>query len=241
MAEGNDYYTPGDHRAASVNALFAAIATRYDHINDIQSLGLHRRWKLRMVELANVKPGNLALDVCCGTGDIARALAGRGARVTGLDFSQEMLSVAKSREAVGQPSSVNYQHGDAMKLPFPDASYDVVTVGYGLRNLADWEVGLSEMVRVAKPGARLLVLDFGKPDNSLWRAAYFSYLRVCVPLFGLLFCRNAAAYAYILESLKHFPAQRGVETKMQTLGLTEVSIHNLLGGAMSINVGLKPG
>ncbi len=241
MAGANDYFTPGDQRAASVNALFAAIATRYDRINDIQSLGLHRRWKRRMVELANVKPGNLALDVCCGTGDIARALAGRGARVTGLDFSQEMLSVAKSREAVGQPSSVDYQHGDAMKIPFPNASFDVVTVGYGLRNLADWEIGLSEMVRMAKPGARLLVLDFGKPDNSLWRAAYFSYLRVCVPLFGLLFCRNAAAYAYILESLKHFPAQRGVETKMHALGLTEVRIHNLLGGAMSINVGLKPG
>lgn len=241
MAGANDYFTPGDQRAASVNALFAAIATRYDRINDIQSLGLHRRWKRRMVELANVKPGNLALDVCCGTGDIARALAERGARVTGLDFSKEMLAVAKSREVVNVSASVCYKHGDAMKLPFPNASFDVVTVGYGLRNLANWEVGLSEIVRVAKPGARLLVLDFGKPDNSLWRAAYFSYLRVCVPLFGLLFCRNAAAYAYILESLKHFPAQRGVEAKMHALGLTQVRIHNLLGGAMSINVGLKPG
>jgi len=242
MADANDFFTPGDQRAANVNALFATIARRYDRINDLQSLGLHRRWKRRVVDLARVRPGNLALDVCCGTGDITMALAERGARVTGLDFSEEMLAVAKSRNsAVRRMATVNYLRADAMKLPFPDGSFDVVTVGYGLRNLADWEVGLSEMVRVAKPGARVLVLDFGKPDNALWRTIYFAYLRVCVPLFGLLFCRNAAAYAYILESLKHFPAQRGVDAKMRSLGLAEVRTFNILGGAMSINSAQKPG
>lgn len=242
MADANDFFTPGDQRAANVNALFATIARRYDRINDLQSLGLHRRWKRRVVDLARVRPGEIALDVCCGTGDIAMALAERGARVTGLDFSEEMLAVAKSRNSAGRgTSTVNYLRGDAMKLPFPDAAFDIVSVGYGLRNLADWEIGLSEMVRVAKPGARLLVLDFGKPDNSVWRAIYFAYLRVCVPLFGLLFCRNAAAYAYILESLKNFPAQRGVDAKMRSLGLAEVRTLNILGGAMSINAALKPG
>ena len=242
MADGNDFFTPGDQRAANVNALFATIASRYDRINDLQSLGLHRRWKRRMIELARLRPGDVALDVCCGTGDIAMALADRGARVTGLDFSHEMLEVAKSRNsAIRGMASVNYLHADAMKLPFSDGSFDVVTVGYGLRNLADWEVGLSEMVRVAKPGARVLVLDFGKPDNTVWRAIYFAYLRVCVPLFGLLFCRNAAAYAYILESLKHFPAQRGVDAKLRSLGLAEVRTHNILGGAMAINSAQKPG
>lgn len=245
MAGANEYFTQGGQRAANVNALFAAIATRYDRINDLQSLGLHRRWKRRVADLACVKPGDLALDVCCGTGDISLALAARGARVTGLDFSKEMLAVARSRaataETAGHASSpLTYLCGDAMKIPFPDASFDVVTVGYGLRNLADWEVGLSEMARVAKPGARLLVLDFGKPENALWRTIYFAYLRVCVPLFGLLFCRNAAAYAYILQSLKHFPAQRGIDAKMRSLGLAEVRIQNLLGGAMSINTGRMP-
>lgn len=242
MADGNDFFTPGDQRAANVNALFATIARRYDRINDLQSLGLHRRWKRRMIDLARLRPGDVALDVCCGTGDIAMALADRGARVTGLDFSQEMLAVAKARDTTRRgTSTVSYLRADAMKLPFSDGSFDVVTVGYGLRNLADWEVGLSEMVRVAKPGARVLVLDFGKPDNAVWRAIYFAYLRVCVPLFGLLFCSNAAAYAYILESLKHFPAQRGVDAKLRSLGLAEVRTHNILGGAMAINSAQKPG
>ena len=96
------------------------------------------------------------------------------------------------------------------------------------------------MARVARPGARIISLDFGKPDNALWRALYFSYLRVCVPLLGLIFCRNAGAYAYILESLKHYPAQRGVADRMRALGLENVQIHNILVGAMSINYGEKP-
>ena len=127
-----------------------------------------------------------------------------------------------------------------MQLSFPDASFDVVTVGYGLRNLASWETGLREMVRVAKPGGRLVVLEFGKPDNALWRVVYFGYLKLCVPVLGLIFCRNASAYGYILESLKHYPAQRAVEAKMRELGLVNVRIENLLGGAMSINYGEKP-
>jgi demethylmenaquinone methyltransferase/2-methoxy-6-polyprenyl-1,4-benzoquinol methylase len=134
-----------------------------------------------------------------------------------------------------------FVRGDAQQIPFPDAEFDIVTVGYGLRNLADWETGLSEMARVAKPGARLLALDFGRPDNRLWRSAYFSYLKLFVPLFGLLFCRNAGAYAYILESLKHYPAQRGVAARMGDLGLANVRIVNLVGGAMSINYAEKPG
>ena len=115
-----------------------------------------------------------------------------------------------------------------------------MTVGYGLRNLTSWERGLSEMERVAKPGARLISLDFGKPDNGAWRSVYFGYLKLFVPLLGLIFCRNASAYAYILESLKHYPAQRGVAAKMTELGLTNVQIINFLGGAMSINYAEKP-
>src|SRR5439155_3066757 len=106
------------------------------------------------------------------------------------------------------PRNPHFIRADAQQLPLADNSFDIVTVGYGLRNLANWETGLDEMLRVAKPGARLVVLDFGKPDNALWRAAYFGYLKLFVPLLGRLFCGNAVAYAYILESLKHYPAQR---------------------------------
>jgi len=256
----NKFYSPGDQRAAKVNDLFAAIAPRYDLINDVQSFGLHRRWKRRVAELAAVQPGDRALDLCCGTGDIARALARRGAQVVGLDFSEQMLAVAKKRTlrleschagAPSQRASVQgknpqsaihnpqFVRGDAGRIPFPDAEFDIVTVGYGLRNLANWETGLREMVRVAKPGARLLVLDFGKPDNPLWRSAYFGYLKLFVPLLGLVFCRNPGAYAYILESLKHYPAQRGVAARMRDLGLVNVGIVNFLGGAMSINHGKR--
>src|SRR5262249_38412840 len=155
---------------------------------------------------------------------VAFALARSGADVVGLDFCEEMLKVARERgwrstvgskradsdagrdSRGGVQSPVHFLQGDAMKIPFSDGTFDSVTMAYGLRNLAAWEEGLSEMVRVAKSGGRLLVLDFGKPDNPIWRAIYFTYLRVMVPIFGMSFCRDASAYAYILESLKHYPA-----------------------------------
>ena len=238
------FYTSGEQRAAKVNDLFAAIARRYDLLNDLQSFGLHRRWKRRVVELAAVQSGNRALDLCCGTGDLALALARRGAEVTGVDFSPAMLEIAEARNKIRDPKSETrnptFIQGDAQQLPFPDASFDIVTVGYGLRNLANWEKGLDEMHRVARAGARLVVLDFGKPANALWRAIYFGHLRCSVPLIGRLFCGNADAYAYILESLKHYPAQLAVAEKMRELKLVNVRVINLLGGAMAINYGEKP-
>ena len=238
----NAFYVSGEQRAAKVNDLFAAIARRYDLLNDVQSFGLHRHWKRRVVELAAVKSGDRALDLCCGTGDIAFALAQRGAEVTGLDFSKAMLEIAESRRLKNsklETQNLKFIQGDAQQIPFSGASFDVVTVGYGLRNLASWEAGLAEMRRVAKPGARLVVLDFGKPPNALWRTIYFTHLRCSVPLIGRLFCGNAGAYAYILESLKYYPAQQAVAEKMRELKLVNVRVINLLGGAMAINYGEK--
>jgi demethylmenaquinone methyltransferase / 2-methoxy-6-polyprenyl-1,4-benzoquinol methylase len=187
----NVFYAPGEPRAAKVNDLFAAIARRYDLLNDLQSFGLHRRWKRRVVELARVKTGDRALDLCCGTGDLAFALARQGAETTGLDFSPQMLEVAESRRCKANRKSqivnLKFLEGDAQQIPFPDNSFDIVTVGYGLRNLAGWECGLDEMFRVARPGARLIVLDFGKPANALWRRIYFTHLKISVPLIGWLF------------------------------------------------------
>ena len=239
----NVFYAPGEQRAAKVNDLFAAIARRYDLLNDLQSFGLHRRWKGRAVELAAVKSGDRALDLCCGTGDIAFGLAQRGAEVMGLDFSEAMLEIAEARRLGNsklKTQNLKFIRGDAQQIPFSDASFNIVTVGYGLRNLENWEAGLAEMRRVARPGARLVVLDFGEPSNALWRAIYFAHLRCSVPLIGRLFCGNAGAYAYILESLKHYPAQQGIADKMRELKLTNVCVINLLGGAMAINYGEKP-
>ncbi len=237
----NTFYAPGEQRAAKVNDLFAAIARRYDLLNDLQSFGLHRLWKSRVVELAKVQSGDRALDLCCGTGDIALALARKGAETTGLDFSEKMLEVAATRQRnfKSQISNLKFIQGDAQQIPFPENSFDIVTVGYGLRNLASWERGLEEMLRVAKPGARLVVLEFGKPENLLWRKIYFTHLKCSVPLIGLLFCGNPQAYAYILESLKHYPAQLAVAEKMRALKLANVRVINLLGGAMAINYAEK--
>lgn len=238
----NEFYVPGKERAAKVNDLFARIARRYDFLNDLQSFGLHRSWKRRVVDLAKVTHRARALDLCCGTGDITFALAKRGAETIGLDFSTQMLEVAAQRKSqTGKNLSAvpTFIQGDAQQLPFAENSYDIVTVGYGLRNLTSWERGLDEMHRVAKPGGRLIVLDFGKPANALWRAIYFTHLQLSVPIIGLLFCGNASAYAYILESLKHYPAQLAVADKMRALKLQNVQVINLLGGAMAINYGEK--
>jgi demethylmenaquinone methyltransferase / 2-methoxy-6-polyprenyl-1,4-benzoquinol methylase len=246
----NLFYEPGEQRGTRVKELFTRIAPRYDLINDLQSFGLHRFWKRRLICLAEPNPGKVALDLCCGTGDLALALARRGANVVGVDFSERMLEVAQRRKSHWQesnqvtarlPTNPHFIQGDALFTPFPDGSFDIVTVAYGLRNLADLTGGLREMLRVAKPRARLLVLDFGKPANALWRNVYFGYLKFFVPVLGRIFCGNADAYAYILESLKHYPAQQGVAIQMRELGLVNVRVVNFLGGIMSINYAERQG
>jgi demethylmenaquinone methyltransferase/2-methoxy-6-polyprenyl-1,4-benzoquinol methylase len=236
----NKYYQPGEQRGARVADLFGAIARRYDLINDLQSLGLHRRWKMRLVRMAGVKPGDKALDLCCGTGDIAFALNRAGAEVIGLDFSPPMLAVARERGRRAG-SAVQFAAGDALKIPFADSSFDIVTIGYGLRNLASWERGLEEMVRVARPRGRLLALDFGKPESRLWRRLYFTCLRRGVPLLGRIFCHDSDTHAYILESLQDYPAQHGVAEKLKAMNCRDVVTRNLLGGAMSIHFARKVG
>jgi len=256
----NKFYAPNEQRAAKVNDLFAAIASRYDLINDLQSFGLHRWWKRKLIRLTNAQPDERALDLCCGTGDVTFALARRGLRAVGLDFSGPMLAVAAirrerseagtrlpagpkdgaSRSGLRSPTAVTFLRGDAMTIPFADASFDVVTISYGLRNLAGVEQGLREMWRVTRPGGRILALDFGKPPNGAWRAVYFTYLKLFVPFFGRAFCGDADTYAYILESLKHYPAQEGVAAAMRGLKCSNVRVLNLLGGVMSINSCEKP-
>ena len=239
----NAFFDPGDQRAAKVRALFAQIARRYDLINDLQSLGLHRSWKRRVVRMARAQAGQRALDLCCGTGDLALALAAEGAEVTGLDFTEQMLEVAEVRTArstLAAPQRPRFLRADAQRLPFDDASFDIVTIGYGLRNLSSWQAGLAEMKRVSRPGARLLVLDFGKPRNAVWRSLYYCYLKLVVPCLGWVFCGSAGAYAYILPSLQHYPAQQGVAEAMTALGLVNVQVISLLGGVMSIHYAEKP-
>jgi demethylmenaquinone methyltransferase/2-methoxy-6-polyprenyl-1,4-benzoquinol methylase len=237
MADG--YYQPGEQRAARVGDLFGAIAPRYDLLNDLQSFGLHRLWKRRVVRCADARSGRRVLDVCCGTGDVSLALARTGAEVVGLDFSEPMLAVARKRVPGG--GQVTFVQGDALKLPFESGAFDAVTISYGLRNLADIPAGLAEMLRVLRSGGRLVILDFGKPGNAFWRAAYFGYLRVVVPVLGRFVSGNRQAYAYILESLKHYPAQAGISGMLNSLSIESLEVRNLLGGIMSIHGATKAG
>jgi demethylmenaquinone methyltransferase/2-methoxy-6-polyprenyl-1,4-benzoquinol methylase len=222
-----------------VDQLFGSIAVRYDLVNDIQSLGLHRVWKRRVVVLANFKEGETGLDLCCGTGDIAIGLAKRGGALVGMDLNRPMLLQAAIRLAKREDQCVRLAQADALKLPLRNHSLDLVTIGYGLRNLGSMEDGLREITRVLKPGGRLLILDFGKPANRLLRSAYYLYLAWILPVFGWLCCGNASAYAYILESLKKYPAQKGVAATLDVLGYKSVKIIDIMGGAMSIHIAIR--
>lgn len=236
------FYVRGERRAEKVRDLFAEVAPRYDLINDLQSLGLHRLWKRRLLGLAAIRPGERALDLCCGTGDIALALRAEGAEVVGVDFSEPMLDVARQRASRNPATqTVAFEQGDALRLRFPDGSFDVVTISYGLRNLADIPQGLAEMHRVLRPGGRLLILDFGKPEWPPFRWLYFQYLAHLVPVFGRLFFGDADTHGYILDSLRDYPAQKGVDALLRGLGFGSTQTFNLLGGIMGLHLAHKPG
>ena len=222
-----------------VDQLFGSIAGRYDLVNDIQSLGLHRLWKRRVVALSNFREGEMGLDLCCGTGDLAIHLAKRGGSLVGMDLNTPMLRQAAARLAKRGENRISLSQADALKLPLGDDTIDLVTIGYGLRNLTDLEAGLREITRVLKPRGRLLILDFGKPANRVIRSVYFVYLALMLPVFGWLCCGNASAYAYILKSLKKYTAQKGVAAVLRDMGYNSVQVIEIMAGAMSIHIAIK--
>ena len=239
----NKYLSYDDERAPKVRQMFSRLAKRYDLVNDVMSFGLHRRWKRETVRLAvtGLPSGSRVLDLCCGTGDMVFTAEERrpDLAVFGADFTLPMLSVgrARAREA-GLP--VRWTAADALRLPFPDGTFDAITVGYGLRNLADFEGGLAEMRRVLAPGGHVVILDFGKPANAVAGALYQAFLNTMMPFVGWLFHRDPETYLYIPESLKRYPAQRGVEELMRRVGYTNVRFEERLLGTMGINVGDAP-
>jgi demethylmenaquinone methyltransferase / 2-methoxy-6-polyprenyl-1,4-benzoquinol methylase len=235
----NRYYQEGEKRADGVQDLFAAVAPRYDLINDLQSFGMHRLWKRRLVRLAEVKPGEAALDLCCGTGDIAFALAREGAQVSGVDFSAAMLEVARRRLTTASGGRVTFEQGDALSLRFEANSFELVTISYGLRNLRDIDAGLREIARVTRPGGRLMILDFAFPANPVWKALYTLHLKTAVPALGRLFCGDADTHSYILESLKRYPGPAEIGRRMESTGWKDVRWWNVLGGVMTLHRGVR--
>ena len=218
-----------------VRGLFATIADRYDLITVLLSFGRDARWKHRLVELAGPLQGKSALDLACGTGDIAFALASRGARVTGLDITPRMVQIAR-----GKSRSASVLVGDMMSLPFPDGHFDVVTTGYGLRNVPVLEGALAEIARVLRPGGQFLSLDFNHPSNALVRGVYFAYLTIVGSALGYALHRDADTYRYIPESLRRYPGALAVVRRLRAAGFATAEWQPVLGGLMAIHSARKP-
>ena len=196
--------------------VFATIADRYDLITVLLSYGRDRRWKRRLIGIAAPAAGSTALDLATGTGDIAFGLDQRGARVVGLDITRRMIELARSKTApAGAPE---FLVGDMMALPFADARFELVTTGYGLRNVPDIGSALAEMFRVLEPGGQALSLDFNRPSNALMRGAYLAYLHLVGGMLGWLLHGDPDTYRYIPASIRHYPGARGVVALMEAAG-----------------------
>ena len=234
--------SPGS-KGLYVRRLFATIADRYDLITVLLSFGLDASWKRRLVDHAGNINGLRALDLACGTGDIAFELARRRADVTGLDITHRMVEIARSKnQSSPEPRipSPDFVVGDMMALPFADAQFDLVTTGYGLRNVPSLHGALEEISRVLRPGGLLLSLDFNRPTNGFVRAVYFGYLTVVGSLLGLVLHRDPDTYRYIPESLRRYPPAAAVAGMMRDAGLATAQSMPVLGGLMSIHKARKP-
>src|SRR5437763_7161134 len=206
--------------AGQVRTMFDRIAGVYDLMNTAMTAGMHHRWRARAADRAELQAGNSALDVCCGTGDLALELAGRvGAEgsVIGCDFSEPMLDLAR-RKAAERGASVQFEWADALDLPYPDGSFDAVTVGFGLRNLADLDRGLAEMARVLRPGGRLVILEITQPTRPPLSSFFSLWFDRMVPLLGRL-AGDRDAYSYLPESVKSFPDPKALAARMAAAGL----------------------
>ena len=221
-------------KAPYVRRLFATIADRYDLITRVLSYGQDAAWKRQLVAMSGAGPSVRALDLACGTGDIAFGLAERGARVTGLDLTVRMLQLANAKMPERPP--VAFLAGDMMTLPFADARFDLVTAGYGLRNVPTLEPAIFEIRRVLRPGGLLLSLDFNRPHNPAKRAIYLVYLTLVGSALGWILHRDPDTYRYIPESIKRYPGADGVSSLLARSGFEDCRVVPLFGGFMAINV-----
>jgi demethylmenaquinone methyltransferase/2-methoxy-6-polyprenyl-1,4-benzoquinol methylase len=222
-----------------VRALFSTIADRYDLITAVLSYGQDARWKAKLVALAGVKRGERALDLASGTGDIAFAVASRGAAATGLDITHRMLQLANRRQEQDGPAPVSFITGDMTDLPFAPTSFDLVTTGYGLRNVPDLNIAIDEIARVLKPGGRLLSLDFNRPENAMVRAAYLAYLTTVGATLGWILHRDPDTYRYIPASIQRYPGARGVADRLAARGFEHVRVVPLLFGLMTLHIATR--
>lgn len=237
-------FTSPEAKRQYVRGLFATIADRYDFITVVLSYGLDRRWKHRLVNEAQVERGDRVIDLACGTGDIALLAAVRGGSVTGVDITPRMVELARAkarraRHDEGIWPIPQFLIGDMSAVPLPDASVDVVTSGYGLRNVPVLEQALDEITRVLKPGGRFVALDFNRPSSGFVRAAYLAYLTLVGSSLGWLLHGDPDTYRYIPESIRRYPGAAGVAELLRERGFQGIKVRRLLGGLMALHVATK--
>jgi demethylmenaquinone methyltransferase / 2-methoxy-6-polyprenyl-1,4-benzoquinol methylase len=227
--------------AAQVNRMFDRIAGRYDAMNSVMTAGLHHRWRQRAADRAALAPGDTALDICCGTGDLALELAGRvgpEGSVIGSDFSEPMLDLAREKAAGRGAGGVRFEWADALELPYDPSRFDAVTVGFGVRNLADLDRGLREMCRVLKPGGRAVILEITQPTRPPLSTFYSLWFDRIVPLLGRV-AGESDAYSYLPESVRSFPVPRELAAKMDAAGFEQIRYTVLAGGIIAIHSGAR--
>lgn len=235
-------------QARRVREMFATIAGRYDLLNHLLSLNIDKRWRRKVAKTLHASLASLRsvgstpriLDVACGTGDLSFTLFESGeARIVGVDFCRPMLQIANSK-ASRFGFVVPFIEGDALALPFHDSSFEAATIAFGLRNLAAVETGFSELLRVLKPGGRLVVLEFSKPTTPVLRSVFRIYFNRLLPLFGGFISGSKSAYQYLPESVLSFPDQKELASIMRRAGFEEVTFQNLSGGIAALHLGMRP-
>jgi demethylmenaquinone methyltransferase / 2-methoxy-6-polyprenyl-1,4-benzoquinol methylase len=234
-----DVIATPDRKRTYVRRLFATIADRYDLITVLLSYGQDRRWKRRLVAMAAASAGSRAVDLATGTGDIAYQLAAASVDVVGVDVTRRMIELAKAKPGGAARRAPFFMVGDMVALPFVDASFDLATAGYGLRNVPDLRAAIDEIHRVLKAGGTMLSLDFNRPSNAIVRAVYLAYLNIAGAVLGWLLHRDPDTYRYIPASIRNYPGAAGVARMLETAGFTRVEYKPVLGGLMTIHIARK--
>ena len=234
---------PWQEKARHVRAVFDSVATRYDLMNDLMSGGAHRAWKHFALSLTGLRPGQRALDVAGGTGDLSRGMAkqvGQSGLVVLTDINAAMLGAGRDRLIdAGATGNVVYAQANAECLPFPDQSFDCVTIGFGLRNVTDKARALAAMRRVLRPGGQLLVLEFSKPVSPTLGSLYDGYSFRLLPMLGRLVAGDAESYKYLAESIRKHPDQETLLGMLRDAGLEDCRYHNLMGGIVAVHRGWR--
>ena len=231
-------------KAGMVAGVFHSVAAKYDLMNDLMSGGVHRLWKRFTIELSGVRPGQRVLDIAGGTGDLTAKfsrIVGREGRVVLADINDSMLKVGRDKLIDhGVAGNVDYVQANAECLPFPDNHFDCVSIAFGLRNVTDKDAALRSMLRVLKPGGRLLILEFSKPRSAALGKLYDTYSFTALPLLGKLIAGDADSYRYLAESIRMHPDQQTLQGMMETAGFARCEYFNMTGGIVALHRGIKP-